>query len=360
MKICFGEVNILILSICIVLILLILLNTRQQIIYSPHLSTTNKVPVVSAGRLLFDKCSIYEWNWDNMTMSMATIYKAKFGVDLSPGKYTSRVIDQHNEKWCGCCYLVSVLQMLQDRLHIVYGAHTKKQMHPIIEFDRQLALDTYNEYQKLRIDADWNACRGGNPLNVLRAIDDKKCELRITSSRGSKWFGYPQTQEKVNNSEMNTIPLSEYKQLQNNIEYIKHRIFKYGPVVIGIRAQCMLDIGENGLVDTTVEGVRNHAMTVVGWCHLEGQECWIGRNSWGVENVPSEKPNDMTCVVENKNECSIPLKKWKGASNLPGYVYIPTSYKGIKGIPSPWYDAIPVSMRNILKEEANEQDSLLC
>ena len=44
------------------------------------------------------------------------------------------------------------------------------------------------------------------------------------------------------------LKLSEYQQLQNNVPYIKWRIFKYGPVVLGIRAQCMLHIGPNGII----------------------------------------------------------------------------------------------------------------
>lgn len=316
----------------------------------------DRSPRISALRLSFEKESPVEWNWQLVTPPMIQQYSRRFGRTLAPGNYASRVVNQHSDQWCGCCYLVASLQMLQDRLHVALGMHTSSTMFPAIEFDRQLALDTYNAYKKPRINGDWNACQGGNPLDVLRSIHEKKCQVRVVSGNGGPWFGYPRSGDRrpPGTPEEHVVPLSEHNQLQNNVAYLKWRIFKYGPVVLGIHAQCMLHMKADGIIDTNVNGPRNHAICVIGWTHIDTQECWLARNSWGTTHVPREKPADMSCVTENKNTCSIAVQEWRGAAEHPGCLYIPTTYTGIQGVPSPWYDAIPVVLRKLLAEEACE------
>ena len=87
----------------------------------------------------------FEWSWQNISVADSEAWRACFGKPIAPGSYTSPVFDQHVSRWCGCCYLVSVVQMIQDRLHLAVGlADARKPMFPCFSLNMQLALDTYN------------------------------------------------------------------------------------------------------------------------------------------------------------------------------------------------------------------------
>jgi len=294
-----------------------------------------------------------EWNWQHITISDAQHWKHTFEKPLAIGSYTSHVFNQHLSKWCGCCYLVSAVQMLQDRVHIAIGLRNPNVvMQPSIEVDMQHALDTYNQARLENTDdIGWNACKGGSPLHVLQTIQRNKCNLRMLLGVGGTWHGHPCYLDEKESP--NSVHLETTQHLQNVQNYIKWRIFRCGPVVLGINAQCINvdDIGERGgMIDVSHTGRPNHAVTVVGWKIVNGLECWIVRNSWGTEHSPKQLPNTMDCVDTGYNNCAVPMRVWGGDPQNPGYVYVPLTFAGIQGIPSPWYDGIPVALANGLKE----------
>ena len=56
-------------------------------------------------------------------------------------------------------------------------------------------------------------------------------------------------------------------------------------------------------------------------------------------------------IKQHFNNCDTNFKKWQGDPDNPGYAYIPFDYKGIQGLPSPWFDAIPSKLRDYLPRD---------
>ena len=293
-----------------------------------------------------------EWNWQDITATDAKRWEETFGKPLAIGSYTSFVFNQHLSKWCGCCYLVSAIQMLQDRLNLAIGLRNPTHiMQPSVEVDMQHALDAYNRARLENTDEHvWNACKGGSPLHVLQTIQRGKCKLRMLPGAGGIWHGHPCSIDEEQSS--NSIRIEHAQQLQNVQEYIKWRIFRCGTVVLGVNAQCINidDIAERGgVIDETHTESANHAVTVVGWKMVGTQECWIVRNSWGTEHSPTKLPDTMDCVEIGHNNCDVLKRSWAGDPQNPGYVYIPLNFAGIRGLPSPWYDGMPIALTKSLE-----------
>ena len=122
-------------------------------------------------------------------------------------------------------------------------------------------------------------------------------------------------------------------------------------MVLGINSKCLLHadiIANGGVIDVTHVSPPDHAITVVGWKMIDGLNHWIARNSWGQLTVPAKRPDDPACVGEDFNECDTGTNLWIGDQYNPGYAYIPFDYKGIAGLPSPWFDALPHALRKAL------------
>lgn len=281
------------------------------------------------------------WNWDRISSYDANIWSKFFSKNIAHGCYVSFIFDQHMSRWCGCCYLVSVLQMIQDKMNIVLGLNNwKQEAKPFVRFDFQIALNAYNAYQEKNSKSpNWNACLGGNPVNVMKAIETDNLPLCFVDNKGFAWYGHPVDYTYTEGDvklKKNKTPV-----LQNDIRVIQYEIFKYGPVVLSINSNCITDTNLNkrhGIIDTNVIGSRNHAITVIGWCKRMGNLCWIGRNTWGKNNKAPSSLVDKSCVQKSKNTCDMShhLEWFKG-----GFIYIPFSYSVITSEPSPWFTADP-------------------
>ena len=281
------------------------------------------------------------WNWDSISLNDAHIWSTFFGKNIAHGCYASFIFDQHMSRWCGCCYLVSVLQMIQDKMNIVLGLNNwKQEAKPFVRFDFQIALNAYNSYQqKNSKNQDWNACLGGNPVNVIKAIETDNIPLCVVDNKGFAWYGYPVDY----NYTKGDVKLKKNKNpvLNNDVQTVQYEIFKYGPVVLSINSNCITDPSLNkrhGMIDTNIIGTRNHAITVIGWCNKFGKMCWIGRNTWGKNNKAPNSIVDKSCVKKSKNTCdtSNHVEWFKG-----GFIYIPFNYNIIMAEPSPWFVADP-------------------
>ena len=264
------------------------------------------------------------------------VYKNITGIDIAPGIYSSPPIDQHRTSWCGCCYMVSVLQMIQDRCHVIIGKTFNNQiMNPWIRLDVQQFLNDYQSY-KGPYTSKWNACRGGLPLSVMNAIQDGGCPLIFEHL---KWVGFPQKDyiKKETNMKIKILESSRIIPTKS----IRKVLVKEGPVVLSINAGILKNLDENGVVkDYKTSAVSNHAVSVVGWTQRSGHDCWILRNSWGKERVPKSLPDDLNCVTTESNICTVEWESWKGDPLNPGYVLLPMSYPPLNDdTDSPWFHA---------------------
>lgn len=282
------------------------------------------------------------WSWKTVTSNDVSLRESLLGGKIAAGSYASRVVDQHRSGWCGCCYMVACLQMIQDRTHVLIGTeHADLLMYPMIEFDAQNALSAYHKYQSKLMPMPWNACRGGDPLKVLKAIEDRHVSLIVSTHKGFAWHGHPCGDHTTSDGASDhRIRISNARKIEDaSVDAIKREVFAKGAVVLGINAAFLLSHDESGFVSPSPGDVdpRNHAVTVVGWLMRDGKDYWVVRNSWGFTSVPTAKPEDVRCVYMGGNECDVKTKKWAGDAKRPGYLYVPCAHPHLHEQPSPWY-----------------------
>lgn len=290
------------------------------------------------------------WNWQQISEAEARGWARRHKRRIAPGRYASPVLDQHRENWCGCCYLTSSVQMLQDKLNLLLGMHRPDEpMHPVVEIDMQGALDAYDALYAPS-SPSWNACRGGDPLRFLRSVKQGLVPLQLVVG-GGVWRGYP-CALRAGTSNLR-LDLEEPRQLRfAREEYpavVQERILRYGPLVLAVNAQAMNDAAiasRGGVIDVDVRGGRNHAVCVVGWVSVGPRRCWVVRNSWGWRRVPERKPDSLECVSRGSNRCVVPWRDWGGSEENPGWVYIPLDHPDnlTTSAGSPWYECVPRQM----------------
>ena len=261
-------------------------------------------------------------------------YRNVTGTSISSGCYTSLPINQHKSSWCGCCYMVSTLQMIQDRIHVKLGKKNKTRMFPWVVFDLQSMLDHYQLY-KAPYSRGWNACKGGIPLNLLNAIETQKCPLLFSPKK--EWVGHPREIGKIEETNIK-VSVKNSRRIVPTSD-VEERILINGPVVLSISGELLKNIDENGFVNENRVMKANHAVCVVGWLYKKGKKYWIARNSWGEKEVPVSFPDDMSCVTTTENNCKVKMEKWVGDPQNPGFVYIPSDYILLNDDEnSPWFE----------------------
>tara|TARA_B100000214_G_scaffold374140_1_gene356111 strand:+ start:1393 stop:2259 length:867 start_codon:yes stop_codon:yes gene_type:complete len=263
-------------------------------------------------------------------------YKLYTGVNISSGCYTSFPINQHKSSWCGCCYMVSTLQMIQDRVHVQLGKRNSDiRIFPWVIFDLQSMLDHYQAY-KAPFTRGWNACKGGLPLHLLNAIETNKCPL-IFQKKSSEWLGHPQDIQTILKSDIK-VKIKNSKRIID-VNDVEQKIIENGPVVLSISGPLLKNVDKYGFVIADNVLKADHAVSVVGWIYHNGKKYWVARNSWGEKEVPSSLPEDMSCVSLTGNTCKIKMEPWVGDPKNPGYVYIPSDYSLLNDIhDSPWFE----------------------
>ena len=272
-----------------------------------------------------------DFTWQNVDSEK---YKEMTGTDISPGCYTSLPINQHKSSWCGCCYMVSTLQMIQDRIHVKLGKKNNNVMFPWVLIDLQSMMDHYQAY-KGPYSKGWNACKGGIPLNLLYAIENNKCPLIF--SNDEEWLGHPREIHKLQKTNMH-ITINNSKRIVPTSD-VENKILEHGPVVLSISGTLLKNINEEGYVESSAVFKANHAVSVVGWFYKNGKKYWIARNSWGGKEVPVSFPEDMSCVSTTSNNCNVKTEPWVGDPHHPGFVYIPSDYSLLNDDEnSPWFE----------------------
>lgn len=300
-----------------------------------------------------------QWDWTSLSETDASLYASAWGNRISVGRYGAPVFDQHANGWCGSCYLVSILHMLQDRLNVQLGRElTRGRMVPFLEINVQTAIDTLRQESK----PTWNACHGGDVLRTLHSIEEGKVKIRfLTSADGSREDAYrgfplysgPLQKDAEQHPHRNPIRLYNIRRLPNDVSLLKSTLFQHGPIVLVLRAESILDSKGRGVVDTEKAGPPNHALVCVGWKWVEVEEdlvesrrveCWICRNSWGDQGVgPSKMPDNVHCVRNGKNECGRFNRSILSDPHAEGFCYVPFDFPSLDSSPSPWCEAMPVS-----------------
>lgn len=270
------------------------------------------------------------WSWQHISKRDAAWYNRVFPLQtILPGCYTSPVFNQHASGWCGSCYLIAVLQMLQDRLNIRISKRLNGSTAlPIVELNAQIAMHAYHKTQNQQ---DWNPCHGGNLLELMSRIAAKEVPLILTTSDSFPWFGYSQIADDTDTDYHSDFDVGRtFGILSCNprgyVPVVQRHLLQHGPCCLTIHAQCMLDPTlpkRNGMIDPDITGPANHVVTVLGWKIVNHVSCWIIRNSWGSERVPTAIPENVQCVSANKNDCQIEYKSWIGDPSNPGMAYLP-------------------------------------
>ena len=322
---------------------------------SARRSMTGRIPLPSS------------FSWANVSDSDAEEWTKAFGRPLLPGRYASPVFDQHSQGWCGACYLVSSLQMLQDRCNILLGQVTPaeraletkappsppppedadggsgeiestpspppRRMLPFVRFDAQLLFSSFEEHASGVV--GWSGCHGGDPLKVLSCVGTGGCPLSLLPHTETEWRGF----STGGGDEGNERPVPEspfsvttYARLSRcDIDSIREEVWKHGPVVLACASAPLLHCDERGVATGADPSlVPDHAAAVVGWVTrsedgaAEPRRYWIVRNSWGEERAPSSRPGNVrSCARRQENTCDPSFVPWRGTPDLPGHVLLP-------------------------------------
>ena len=240
---------------------------------------------------------------------------------LARGSYATDMFDQHSVGWCGCCYIVAVVQTIEDRGHVRLGARHR--------VDMQTVLDHFHANHAGDGDA-WNACHGGHPAHVIECLASGACPLRSDSA--STWRGHP---ARTSRTPLSDAPFRVVGVRRVPSSAVAAEILAHGPVVLEICAATLKSVDAAGVVTDLSYCSANHAVAVVGWTTRNGVLCWIVRNSWGRARVPAAIPDDLACVSETLNACDVVWEYWVGDPRDPGFCYLPASHPALH-LSHPW------------------------
>lgn len=244
---------------------------------------------------------------------------------LPSGNYTADVFNQHMPTWCGCCYLVSAVQMIEDRLAVARRTPTRR-----IHLSLQDVLDHFNAA------SERNACHGGLTSHVLECFATGTCPLHPSPTPSHDWVGHPRSA--VSPKSIPSFRVQRVRRVPPT--EVAHELYKRGPLVLEVNAYTLKRLSANGCAADLTPRPPNHTVGVIGYRCVDGQDCWILRNSWGTHRVPKALPEDLSCVATDQNDCIVEWEYWSGATDAPGFVYLPISYPPLHATdPSPWVTA---------------------
>lgn len=259
-------------------------------------------------------------------------YYKQTGRILPTGRYAGDAVDQHAPAWCGCCYIVAVAQMVEDRARIAMAltrGRSSRHWHLCV----QTLLDHFRERS---VGNSWNACHGGFPVHVLECMQRGTCPLSWKAGVERR-YGFARLLWKSVKTDLRVGV--ETPQRIPNAE-VKTAILLRGPVVLEVSGERLKSLDERGIVTDLSPAPANHAVCVVGWTEYGGVEMWIVRNSWGSVRVPHAIPADLGCVTQGSNECDVDWDPWSGDPRDPGFLLLPCSFPPLHASsPSPWIEA---------------------
>lgn len=256
----------------------------------------------------------------------------KFRSSFYRGNHLSATpFDQHSKKWCGACYLVAAIQMVQDRFNIL--------MKRRIEVSLQAAMDFFQGYQADWEKNGWTSCHGGYSEDVLECIANGSCPFVLTNDQTS-WLGRvigKLFQQHYSNTPKMILNLKKWGRIDR--DRVQHELFNCGPLVLYVSGAVVASTDSNGIMTDLDHDELDHAVGVVGWTTIDCELYWLVRNSWGSSH-PGESPHNFEeCNSLDKNECdvayvpwnSVPTGPYKGLALLSDK-YKPLHYTGSKSV----------------------------
>lgn len=229
--------------------------------------------------------------------------------------YAADAFDQHAASWCGCCYLVAAVQVVEDRGHLFMSRGSKYAL-PRHVLSLQSVMD---HFQVWNDDASgWNVCHGGSALRVLACMKGGACPL---TGRTTTWHGFARTRRV---SDAADAPFRvRHVRVVEGTEAAQRELFANGPLLLEMSAQTAKAIDGRGVVTDPTPRPVNHAVSVVGWERVDGVLHWVVRNSWGKERAPKTLPTDyIDCVAVDRNRCQNHWEAWRGMPNDPGFFLV--------------------------------------
>lgn len=244
-----------------------------------------------------------------------------------PGVYAAPSLDQHADAWCGLCYIVCVVQMIEDRWRVAAaraGASAER-----------LDVQSVADFFQSRADGPggWNVCHGGQPDEVAERLADGTCPL-VVGHRGWSGFARPGPARRYRGARHAPLRLSRPRSVHSTD--IARELLDGGPLVLCVASSVLRETDADGVARRALHTPAlpaNHAVSVVGWRTTDdGIHCWIVRNSWPHDRAPTALPPDLGCVGIGTNRCVATFASW---SSLDGFVLLPFAYAGL-ALPGTW------------------------
>jgi len=195
--------------------------------------------------------------------------------------------NQHIPVYCGSCWAQGSTSALADRFNILL----KDENPTPVALNAQVMVNC----------RAGGSCNGGNPGGVYEfahdeGIPDSSCEQYVAHNLNSgsctamdkckdcTWPPCPvgQTcQDKCWAVDYKKYYASHYYSLSGAAK-MKAEIYKNGPISCGIEVTDKFEDYKGGIYsEFKIFPMINHEISVVGYGVENGQEYWIGRNSWG-------------------------------------------------------------------------------
>jgi cathepsin X len=208
--------------------------------------------------------------------------------DMDGRNYLSWTKNQHVPRYCGSCWAQGSTSAIADRFNILNG----------LDFKTLVAL---NAQAVINCQAG-GSCDGGDPAKVYEfafehGLPDSSCEQYTASNLQASCTDFdvcrdcsPPAPADGESGLENCAAMphrkyyvSEYYSVVG-ADQMKSELAQFGPISCGIEATDEFDnTYTGGIYSQHLDTVElNHEISVVGYgVTEEGQEFWIGRNSWG-------------------------------------------------------------------------------
>ena len=308
------------------------------------------------------------WSWKAVGEEDALLYARATGSALRAGQYASAPANQHFRMYCGCCFLVATVQCVQDRMNIAARDSVRGSDFRVYEFDLQRAVDDFSKaharaqrsleetgiHMQQSNGTTWNACMGGEPVDVAAALLSGALRLvrahpwaRWTSRACSSSAG----EEERGNDARIAYPIRDYRLLDpEDIAGLKAAVLR-GPLVVGVRSDALwrMRAGRPVQCEGGAGADRDHVVSVVGWRQVDGLgDHWVARNSWGNgrDEAIWSRPADVRACTQDcaasaggaPGACESAPVVWTNGAHEDGLVLLPvcpnTNCAGIYDAPS--------------------------
>lgn len=239
-------------------------------------------PRLSPGERIFTKTP-WQLDLDSTHLPEQFDWRNVEGVN-----YASINKNQHIPKYCGSCWAHGTTSSLADRFQILNGPNAIP-----ISLSTQVVVNCQ---------PGGGSCFGGNPLDVYEfaythGIPDDTCQQYIAHNSEQPLCSAMQVCEDClspspkedEDGRIRCKPITNYKNYfvkeygrVSGAHNMKMEIFKRGPIDCGIESTNQFHAYTGGVYREHKDSWDiNHAIAVVGWGKENGEEYWIGRNSWG-------------------------------------------------------------------------------